>query len=508
MTTMPNTAPASVYLVGAGPGDPGLLTLRAVECLGQADLVLYDYLVNPAALQHASASAELVCLGHHSTGRALSPDEIVAKMLDEARAGRTVVRLKGGDSSVFGRGADEIEPLREAGIPYEIVPGITAGLAAAAYCEIPITHHDDASAVALIAGQERHTKTESCLDYGVLAGFPGTLVFYMGVRKAAQWSRALIEHGKPPETPVAIVRWCTRSQQRMIRCTLETVAEVVDRQGLRPPSLFVVGKVVDRAPQLSWFAARPLLGTRVLAAGSPGTSEKLRDRLGRLGADVSIQPAIRITDPPDWAPVDAALDGLDRYDWLVFSSATGVDYLFRRLFDRGGDLRRLGGVKLAAVGSATAERLTRYHLQADLVPEQFHAESLAGALADEAEGRRFLLARASRGRQVLGDELQRAGARVDQIVVYGNVDVEVPDPDVATALASDQVDWITVTSSATARSLVRLYGDQLRHARLASISPLTSAALRDLGCEPAAEASPHTTAGLVDAILRAGQPDG
>ena len=258
MTNTPKDSPAAVYLVGAGPGDPGLITLRGVECLAEADLVLYDYLVNPTILKHACDSAELICLGHHSTGRALSQDEIVAKMLEAALAGRTVVRLKGGDPSIFGRGADEIGPLREAGIPLEIVPGITAGLATAAYCEIPITHHEDASAVALIAGQERQGKSESCLDYAALANFPGTLIFYMGVKKAARWSSALIEYGKPPETPVAIVSWCTRARQQTVRCTLATVAEVVAEQEISPPSLFVVGKVVDRAPQLSWFAEREM----------------------------------------------------------------------------------------------------------------------------------------------------------------------------------------------------------------------------------------------------------
>ncbi len=508
MTARPGVTPATVYLVGAGPGDPGLITLRGVECLHGADLVLYDYLVNSALLEHVCDTAELVCLGHHSTGRALCSGEIIARMLDAARSGKTVVRLKGGDPSVFGRGVDEIEALRDAGIPYEIVPGITAGLAVGAYCEIPLTHHEDASAVALIAGQERRAKTASWLDYGLLAEFPGTLVFYMGVRKVEQWSRSLIEHGKPPETPVAIVRWCTGARQQMVRCTLATAAEVVAQQAVRPPALFVVGKVVDRAPQISWFAARPLFNCRVLVAGSPGTSAKLRDRLASLGAEVTTQPAIRITDPADFAPVDAALGELDRYDWLVFSSSNGVDYLFRRLFDRGGDVRRLGRVRLAAVGSGTAERLSRYHLQADLVPEQFNAESLAQALAGEAEGRRFLLAGASRGRGVLAHELRRAGARVDQIVVYGSVDVQEPEAEVAAALDSGKLNWIAVTSPATARSLVRLYGDALRHARLASISPLTSAALRDLGFEPAAEASEHTAAGLVEVILSAAEANG
>jgi uroporphyrinogen III methyltransferase/synthase len=503
MTTTPSVVPRPVYLVGAGPGDRGLITVRAVECLRQADLVLYDYLANPAALEYASPSAELVCLGHHSSGRKLTPDEIVSRMLAAAAQGKTVVRLKGGDPMVFGRAGDETDALREAGIPYEIVPGITAGLAVAAFCEIPITHHDDASAVALVAGRERDDKTESHLDYPALAQFPGTLVFYMGVRRAAEWSKALIEHGKSPQTPVAIVRWCSRAQQQTVRCTLGTVAAVVGREGLRPPAVIVVGKVVDHAPQLSWFAERPLFGMRVLVTGSPSTAQKLRDRLAVLGADVITQPAIRITEPPDWSPVDAALDRLDHYDWLVFTSGNGVDYLLRRVFDRGGDTRRLGGVKLAAVGSGTAERLTRYHLHADVVPHKFVAESLAQTLVGEAGGRRYLLAKASRDRPVLAEALTKAGAHVDQVVVYSSVDVEEPNPDVAMGLSCDEIDWVTVTSSATAQSLVRLYGDDLRRARLASISPLTSAALRNLGYEPSAEASPHTAAALVDALLRA-----
>jgi len=465
-------------------------------------LVLYDYLANPAALEHASASAELFCLGHHASGRALTPDEITALMLDGARQGKTVVRLKGGDPSVFGRGVDEIEALRNAGIPYEIVPGITAGLAAAAFAEIPITHHDVASAVALITGQERRNKVESRLDFGALAGFPGTLIFYMGVTKAAEWSEALIENGKPPETPVAIVRWCSWAKQRTFRCTLDTVVEFVREQKLRPPVLFIVGDVVGHAPQLSWFAARPLFGRRVLVSGSPSTSDKLRRRLASLGVDVIVSPAIRISAPADWAPVDSALERLGQYDWLVFLSTNGVEYFFQRLFERGGDMRRIGDVRLAAIGPGTAERLSEYHLQADLVPDEYRAESLAKALVGQAEGRRFLLARASRGREVLADALVGAGADVDQIVVYESSDVEDADPDVAKALSSGEIDWVIVASSATARSLAHLYGDALRNARLASISPLTSTALRDLGHEPAVEASPHTTAGLVDAILR------
>jgi uroporphyrinogen III methyltransferase/synthase len=287
----------------------------------------------------------------------------------------------------------------------------------------------------------------------------------------------------------------------MTRCTLGTVAQTIAEQGIRPPAVFVVGSVVARAPQVSWFAARPLFGTSVLVAGTPGTSAKLRDRLEALGAGVIAQPAIEVTDPPDWAPVDAALDRLDQYDWLVFSSGNGVDFLLGRLYDRGWDARRLGSAKLAAVGAGTAERLGRHHLMADLVPDKFVAESLAESLLGDADGKRILIVRASRGRQVLAEALRKAGAHVDQVVVYGNIDVEEPSPAVKAALAAGEIDWITVTSSATAQSVIRLYGEDLGEVRFASIGPITSASLRDLGYEPAVEASPQSTDGLVDAML-------
>lgn len=502
---MPETSkqgPATVYLVGAGPGDPGLITLRAVECLGRADLILYDYLVNFALLEHASPTAELIGLGHHATGRNLTPDQIVERTIEAAQAGKTVVRLKSGDPLIFGRGGDEADALREAGIRYEIVPGITSGLAVAALTEIPITHHEDASAVAIITGRERDEKTESHLDSEALARFPGTLVFYMGVRRAEQWSRALIDNGKSPQTPVAIVCWCSRAQQQTIRCTLETAATVIGERGLRPPAIIIVGKVVDHAPSISWFVERPLFGTRVLVAGSPSTAQRLRNHLAELGADVIKQPAIQIADPSDWTPVDTAQDMIEQYDWLVFTSGNAVEHFMERLFARGLDVRRLGRVKLAAAGSGTADRLARYHLQADHHPEKFVPETLARELAGEANGGRFLLPRAGLDRSELVEALERAGSNVDQVVVYRRVDVAEPSPDVAMALSSDEIDWVTVTSGATAQSLVRLYGDALRHARLASISPMTSAALRELGFEPAVEASPHNRKALVDAMLR------
>jgi uroporphyrinogen III methyltransferase/synthase len=264
--------------------------------------------------------------------------------------------------------------------------------------------------------------------------------------------------------------------------------------------VIVIGEVVARAPALPWFDARPLFGTRVLVPGSPAASQTLREHLTRLGADAVIQPAIRITEPPDWTPIDAALDRLQRYDWVVFSSANGVDALLRRLFDRGGDVRRLGSVKVAAIGAGTADRLARYHVRADLVPEEFVAASLARALG--GGGQHFLLVQSSRGSDALAGALAGSAA-VDRVIAYGSEDVESPDPDIAAALAAGEIGWVAVTSSAAVRSLARLYGDALRGARFAAIGPLASAAVRELGIEPAVEAEPHTTAALVEAIRRA-----
>ena len=499
---VPPPCGGKVYLVGAGPGDPGLITFRGVECLRRADLVLYDYLVNPAVLDHAPRSAELVCLGHHGVQRSAPQGEINARMIAAARAGKTVVRLKGGDPVVFGRGAEEADALRNAGVPLEYVPGVTAALAAAGYAEIPITHSNLSSAVALVTGQECDSKQGPPLDYGALAGFPGTLIFYMGIASAEHWSEALMRAGKPPDTPVAIVRRCSWSDQTTVRCTLGSVAEVIHQRGLRPPAVIVVGEVVARAPEVSWFAARPLFGTRVLVTRPREQADALFEPLNALGAEVLVQPAIRISDPPDWAPVDAALRELDRFDWLVFFSSNGVRFLLDRLCSTLGDLRRLGSVKLAAIGPGTEGELARYHLRADLVPGEYRAEDLAAALSAEARGRRFLLARASRGREVLAEQLTAAGAAVRQVVVYSSTDVEEPDPAVREALLSGRIDWITVTSSSIARSLVGLFGEELRRSRLASISPVTSEVLRQAGFAPAVEASVYTMPGLVEAILR------
>ncbi|MDA1055350.1 MAG: uroporphyrinogen-III C-methyltransferase [Planctomycetota bacterium] len=489
-----------VYLIGAGPGDPGLITLRGVECLRRADVVLYDYLVNARILEHARGDAELICLGKHGRTRIWSQQEINEALVCLAREGKIVARLKGGDPAVFARGAEEIETLVQADIPFEIVPGITAALAAGSYAGIPITHREYASAVALVTGHEDADKDSPAIDYKALAAFSGTLVFYMGITTARIWTKELLDAGKSPDTPVAIIRHCSLPDQQRVSCTLGEVVETLESRNIRPPTIIVVGQVATLVGTFSWFEKRPLFGQRILVTRPRGQTHKLAELLEELGAEAVIQPAIEISEPADWQPVDEAIKTLSSFDWLVFSSSNGVRYFIDRLLATGLDVRALGGIKLAAIGPGTADELSRYHLNVDLQPSEFRAESLAAELAPLANGKRFLLARASRGREVLADEITSGGGAVTQIVVYDSINVDSPDSDIAADLAAGKIHWVTVTSSAIARSLASMFGSKLSKTRLASISPITSTTLRECGSEPAVEATEYTMAGVARAI--------
>jgi uroporphyrinogen III methyltransferase/synthase len=502
--TLMTTIRGKVYLVGAGPGDPGLLTLRGAECLRAADVVLYDYLASPELVVGLGPDVELVCLGKHGSGRPLSQTEINERMVRESRQGKAVVRLKGGDPSIFARLSEELSALVAAGVPYEIVPGITAAQAASSHAGIPLTNRDDASCVAFVTGRESCGKEASGeLDYAALARFPGTLVFYMGVTTAPEWSRALIAHGKPPQTPVAIVRRCSMPDQQTILTTLAEVGGHLGHGGLRPPAIVIVGEGVVASQAGSWFTSQPLFGQTVLVTRPGQQIEPTASRLRQLGANVLYQPAIEIAEPRDWTPVDAAIGRLADFDVLVFSSSNGVHFFLGRLFALGLDLRALGGVRLAAIGPATFGALAEYHLKADVQPESYRAEALAAALAPRAAGTRFLLARASRGREILSEMLASAGAAVTQVVVYENSDVATPDGDVLAAMRDGRINWTTVTSSAIARSLVRMFGEDLRHTRLAAISPLTAEVLAELGHPASAVAEAYTGDGMIDALVAA-----
>lgn len=488
-----------VYLVGAGPGDPGLITVRGAECVRRAHTILYDYLVDPRMLRHAAPDAERICLGSHSDGRIMSQDEVNRRMIDAAREGKTVVRLKGGDPTLFARAAEELTALRQAGVPFEIVPGVSAALAIGSNAGIPLTSRETSSCVALVTGQESPHKGSESLNYDALAGFPGTLVFYMGVTTAPTWSEALQRGGMPAATPVAIVRNLSLPDQQVWECTLADLVDQIAAQRIRPPALIVVGEVAATR-DYCWFSQRPLFGQTVLVTRPAHQAANMERTLAQLGARVLLQPAIAIEPPPSWAPVDEAIDNLCDFDWIVFSSANGVDGLFGRLYQKGQDLRAVGRAKLAAIGPATAHALLERGLFADVTPDEYRAESLAATLASEAKGKRFLLIRASRGREVLAESLASAGADVRQVVVYESRDVTEPAREIVAELREGHIDWVTVTSSAIAASVVNMFNDLLHGTKLAAISPLTAQRLADLGFPAHTIASTYTTDGLVEAI--------
>ncbi len=493
-----------VYLVGAGPGDPGLITLRGVECLQRADLVLFDYLVNDAILQHLSPRAEAIGLGRRGRASDWPQTAINERMVAAAQAGQTVVRLKCGDPLIFGRAAEELRALTEQGIRFEVVPGLTAAMAAGAYAGIPLTDRRYASAVAFVTGQENPEKAESSMDFHALARFPGTLVIYMGVHSARHWTQRLIEAGLAPDCPVALIRRCSWPDQKLFRCRLDQLADrVAAESGSLSPAVAVVGPTSDLSLAANWFQQRPLLGRRVLITRPRHQAAQLERALRDQGADVRIQPAIEIADPEDWTEVDAVLHRLQEFDGLVFSSANGVEKLLGRLLALEYDTRALGSLQLAAIGPGTAAALGRFHLRADVVPtDEYRAEGLVERLREQAAGKRFLLARASRGRETLAAGLRAAGADVEQVVVYRSLDVSQPDPEIQALFDARQVDWVTVTSSSIAGWLAKQLSQQLAHTRLVSISPVTSETLRQHGWEPQVEATTYTMDGVVDAILR------
>ena len=491
-----------VILVGAGPGDAGLISLRGIEWLQRADVVLYDYLVNPEILNHTKESCETICLGQHGRSKIWPQQRICERLVQEASDGKTVVRLKSGDPIVFGRAADELDALVEHSIHFEIVPGITAALAAGAYAGIPITHRDHASAVALITGQESASKTESSLNYDALARFPGTLVIYMGITTAPKWTTGLLNAGMAEDTHVAIIRRCSWPNQKTIRCQLsEVVEKLTPYSKFPPPAIAIVGAVAQTQTVSSWFESRPLFGQRILVCRPRDQAAELGELLLEQGADVLYQPAIQIGDPPDWKPVDDAISRIDEFDWLVFSSANGVRKMLNRIFDLGHDVRILAKLKIAAIGPVTAHALREFGLSCDAQPTEYRAEALAATLSEHANGARFLLARASRGRDTLATQLNAAGGVVEQIVVYSSSDVSDPDPKIRQSMKDGEISWVIASSSSIARSVHSLFGTDLNHTRLASISPITTKTLNDVGLTVELEATEYSMQGLVDALV-------
>jgi len=479
-----------VHLVGAGPGDPGLLTLRAAELIAEADVILHDRLIPPEALAGARPDAEIVYVGKEGGGPQMAQEDIDRLLVERASAGAVVVRLKGGDPFVFGRGGEEALVCRAAGIPFEVVPGITAGVAAPAYAGIPVTHRDLASGVAFVTGHEDPAKPDSALDWPALAAFPGTLVFYMGVRSLPRIAERLVAGGRAPAEPVAVVERGTLPGQRTLLATLGDVAERAAAEGIRAPAVTVVGPVAALREQLAWLEARPLHGRTVAVTRARAQASALAARLRTLGATVVEAPAIRTQ------PLPAALPDLGAYDLLCVTSPNGAHELFARLAAADADARALAGLTVAAIGPGTARALGEHGIRPDVVPARAVAEGLVESLAG-IDMRRALIVRGREGRDVLPDALLERGAEVDILVLYETVAEPL---DEATARAAAGADYLTFTSASTVRFFLAAAGS-LAGPRIASIGPATSAALREAGVEPDLEADPHTPDGLVAALV-------
>lgn len=490
------------YLVGAGPGDPGLLTLRGKHCLEQAQVVIYDYLSNPELLRHAPESAEKIYVGKKAGQHTLTQDAINALLVEKTSAGHIVVRLKGGDPFIFGRGGEEAEALVEAGCKFEIVPGISSAIAGPAYAGIPVTHRAHNTALTIFTGHEDPSKPESSLDYTAIARTPGTKVMLMGVERLADISASLRDGGMAAETPVALVRWATTGRQQTLVGTLGDIAEKAAAEGFKAPAVAVLGEVVNLRPTLNWFESRPLFGKRIAVTRTRKQAGVLIDALRALGADAYELPTIRIEPPQNKREFYELVKDAHTYDWVVFTSPNGVDAFFEAFYALYKDARSIGGVRIAAIGPATAERVRHYHLDVDLQPEKYVAEEIIKSLQEETtvENLKILLARAENAREVLATELTRLGAIVDEAIAYRTV----PETsDVSGGIARFQeegADVVTFTSSSTAENFVALKLPLPEHLKTASIGPITSATMRKLGLDVDIEAPVHDIPGLVQAI--------
>jgi uroporphyrinogen III methyltransferase/synthase len=499
-----------VYLVGAGPGDAGLLTLRGAELLRRAEVVVYDALVNAELLRLAPKSAEIIYGGKRAKLHSLPQHELNELLIAKAREGKIVVRLKGGDPYVFGRGGEEAEELADAGVPFEVVPGVSSFVAVPNYAGIPLTHRGFCSRLTLITGHEDPAKEASQIDWAQVAETPGTKVIMMGTERIGEIAETLVRNGMDATTPVAMIRWGTTGRQFSISGTLGTIAEVAANAQIGPPTVAVIGQVVNLRAKLNWFERRPLFGQRVVVTRTREQASQLSGQLQELGADVLEIPTIKIEPPTRRDGIVDALLELNSYDWLIFTSPNGVTTFFDYFFRRFHDMRDLGGARIAAVGPATANKLKELHLQVDLMPDEAIAASIAGAFAkyESIENLKICLLRAEVANSELPAGLEALGAIVDDIACYQTVPETEDSPGTAAGLLESGADWITFTSASTvehfhARFDLSLLVKKFPHVKLACIGPETSKAVIALGLKPALEARQHTIDGLVKALVAA-----
>ena len=492
------------YLVGAGPGDPGLITVKGRACLEHADVVIYDYLCNPALLRWASESAEKIYVGKKAGAHTLSQEEINALLVSKTEAGKIVVRLKGGDPFLFGRGGEEAEALANKGCAFEVVPGVSSAIAGPAYAGIPVTHRAHNAMLTIFTGHEDPAKAESALDYAAVARAPGTKVMLMGVERLEAIARELLSAGMPSETPVALIRWATTGGQQTVAGTLATIAGRVREADFKPPAIAVFGDVVTLRDKLDWFERLPLFGKRIAVTRTRKQAGEFVERLRALGADAFELPTIRIEPPRNKREFYELVADAHIYDWIVFTSPNGADAFFTAFYEIYRDARDLGGARIAAIGPATAERVRSYRLQVDVQPEKYVAEEIVQALQKETsvENLKFLLARAEGAREALAVELTRLGAIVDEAVAYRTV----PETDDLTGgirrFRAEGADMITFTSSSTVENFLALNLPLVESTKTASIGPITSKTMRARGLNVDVEARQHDIPGLVAAITK------
>jgi uroporphyrinogen III methyltransferase / synthase len=491
-----------VYLVGAGPGDLGLVTLRAKECIEQADVIVYDHLANPEMLGWAREDAEIIYAGKEAGKHALKQDEINALLIEKAREGKQVVRLKGGDPFVFGRGAEEAKAVVDAGIAFEIVPGITSAIAGPAYAGIPVTNRAQNSHVTFFTGHEDPAKTQSSIDYAALAKLGGTQVMLMGVERIEAIAQRMMEQGARKDLPVALVRWATTGRQETLVGTLENIARRVVDRGFEAPAVAVFGDVVALRENLSWYEKRPLSGKRIVVTRTRKQASELSNRLRALGAEIVELPTIRIEPPTDLREFAELVQDAHSYDWLVFTSPNGVEAFFEMFFKLYDDAREIGGVRIAAIGPATAQRVKDYHLHVDLQPEEFVAEAIVREFAKQGgvENLRILIARAEKARDVLPKELSGLGAIVDEGFAYRTVPETRDATGARRRLLEEGADLITFTSSSAVENFVALGLPWPKGMQVASIGPVTSKTAREQGLKIDIQARQYDIEGLVEAI--------
>jgi uroporphyrinogen III methyltransferase/synthase len=491
-----------VYLVGAGPGDPGLVTLRAKECIENGDVIIYDHLANPETLGWARNNAEIIYVGKTSGESRSSQNEINALLIEKAHEGKQVVRLKGGDPFVFGRGAEEAQAIAEAGIPFEVVPGITSSIAGPAYAGIPVTHRAHNSHVTFFTGHEDPAKTESAIDYAALAKLGGTQVMLMGVERLGSITSEMMKHGVRGDLPVALVRWATTGQQETLTGTLRDIAQNAVANGFTPPAVAVFGEVVVLRDKLNWYEKRPLLGKRIVVTRTRKQASVLSSKLRSLGANVIELPTIRIEPPSDLREFAELVQDAHNYDWIVFTSANGVEAFFDIFFKLYDDAREIGGARIAVIGPATAQRVKDFHLHVDLQPKEFVAEDVVREFKKQGsiENLKILLVRAEKARDVLPKELSALGAIVDEAFAYRTVPETHDTSGARQRLVKHGADLITFTSSSTVENFLALGLPWPKGMRVASIGPITSETARDNDLKVEIEAKRHDIDGLVEAI--------